>query len=201
MVRFRPEIEMLLNVNVNFSEISTDCPNPLIEVDGALQIIHDERLSSTSEISISSSFVSYNACIGSDKDSSESCPFDQEKSGHNQTTPLISSSPQAASSIHVQALAIIQASPLTDEASYPAAGISKKHRNTTKRNNCVFCDKLVTKIARHLEKVHYNEERVKEMTNLPKGKFVSAIIVLLPHKTSHAFTQCRFCFIFNLSNY
>ncbi|KAL6254299.1 hypothetical protein P5V15_014345 [Pogonomyrmex californicus] len=41
----------------------------------------------------------------------------------------------------------------------------------TKKNCCFYCKKLQSKIARHLETVHYNEEEVKKFAILPKGNF------------------------------
>jgi len=39
----------------------------------------------------------------------------------------------------------------------------------TKENCCYYCKKLQSKIARHLETVHRNEEEVKKFSALPKG--------------------------------
>ncbi|KAL6253534.1 hypothetical protein P5V15_015382 [Pogonomyrmex californicus] len=44
-------------------------------------------------------------------------------------------------------------------------------RKTNKKNCCFYCKKLQSKIARHLETVHYNEEEVKKFAILPKGNF------------------------------
>lgn len=41
-------------------------------------------------------------------------------------------------------------------------------RNTQKKYFCTFCKKLVSKIARHLELVHKNEESVNAFSVLPK---------------------------------
>ncbi|XP_011689959.1 PREDICTED: uncharacterized protein LOC105451287 [Wasmannia auropunctata] len=41
----------------------------------------------------------------------------------------------------------------------------------SKRNCCYYCKKLQSKIARHLETVHSNEEEVKKFTVLPKGNY------------------------------
>lgn len=41
----------------------------------------------------------------------------------------------------------------------------------TKRNCCYYCKKLQSKIARHLETVHSNEEEVKKFSVLSKGNF------------------------------
>ena len=42
---------------------------------------------------------------------------------------------------------------------------SKQH---AKKHSCVFCGKLYSKIARHLEQVHYNEVEVAKILVLPK---------------------------------
>lgn len=38
-----------------------------------------------------------------------------------------------------------------------------------KQNFCYYCKKMQSKISRHLERVHKNEEKVKKFTALPKG--------------------------------
>lgn len=37
-----------------------------------------------------------------------------------------------------------------------------------KQNYCIFCSKLQTQLARHLETVHHNEPDVKKFAVLPK---------------------------------
>lgn len=46
-----------------------------------------------------------------------------------------------------------------------------------KKNCCLFCQKHVAKIVRHLESVHGLETRVREMCSLPKGKRVYLKII------------------------
>lgn len=41
----------------------------------------------------------------------------------------------------------------------------------SKRNCCYYCKKLQSKIARHLETVHSNEEEVRRFSMLPKGNY------------------------------
>lgn len=47
--------------------------------------------------------------------------------------------------------------------------LSKGPKGSNKKNFCVFCHTLQSKIARHLENKHYNEDQVKDFLNLPKG--------------------------------
>lgn len=47
--------------------------------------------------------------------------------------------------------------------------LSQGPKGNNKKNFCVFCHTLQSKIARHLENKHHNEEQVKDFLNLPKG--------------------------------
>lgn len=47
--------------------------------------------------------------------------------------------------------------------------IYSKPKGEEKLNFCYFCKKMQTKISRHLERVHKNEEEVKKFAVLPKG--------------------------------
>ncbi|KAL6256744.1 hypothetical protein P5V15_011678 [Pogonomyrmex californicus] len=49
--------------------------------------------------------------------------------------------------------------------------MSQNQENKQKKNCCFYGKKLQSKIARHLETVHYNEEKVKKFAILPKGNF------------------------------
>lgn len=42
-------------------------------------------------------------------------------------------------------------------------------RGTGERNFCYYCKKMQSKISRHLERIHKDEEEVKKFTALPKG--------------------------------
>jgi len=44
-----------------------------------------------------------------------------------------------------------------------------KPKGAQKKNFCYFCKKFQSKIARHLETVHRNEEEVQKFSLLPKG--------------------------------
>lgn len=44
-----------------------------------------------------------------------------------------------------------------------------KPRGKEKQNFCYYCKKMQSKISRHLERVHKNEEDVKKFSALPKG--------------------------------
>lgn len=44
-----------------------------------------------------------------------------------------------------------------------------KPKGIGKQNFCYYCKKMQSKISRHLERVHKNEEEVKKFTLLPKG--------------------------------
>lgn len=44
-----------------------------------------------------------------------------------------------------------------------------KPRGTGKQNFCYYCKKMQSKISRHLERVHKNENEVQKFTALPKG--------------------------------
>lgn len=46
--------------------------------------------------------------------------------------------------------------------------VSSSSSKDKKRNCCLFCKKLYTKIARHLETIHSNESEVKKFSLLPK---------------------------------
>ncbi|KAL6258235.1 hypothetical protein P5V15_010165 [Pogonomyrmex californicus] len=62
----------------------------------------------------------------------------------------------------------------TDSNSLDSAdlrNVCHRIRKTNKKNCCFYCKKLQSKIARHLETVHYNEEEVKKFAILPKGNF------------------------------
>lgn len=61
--------------------------------------------------------------------------------------------------------------------------VSKASGGGEKLNVCMFCYKKQTKLARHLETVHKNEDEVKKFKNLPKGcKERTDIIGLLRKK-------------------
>lgn len=45
-----------------------------------------------------------------------------------------------------------------------------KPKGTGKQNFCYYCKKMQSKISRHLEQVHKNEEEVKKFASSPKGK-------------------------------
>lgn len=47
--------------------------------------------------------------------------------------------------------------------------VSRGHKGQGKTNFCFFCHKMQTKIVRHLENVHKDEEEVKKFKFLPKG--------------------------------
>lgn len=47
--------------------------------------------------------------------------------------------------------------------------LSKGPKGNNKKNFCIFCHTLQSKIARHLENKHHNEDQVKDFLNLPKG--------------------------------
>lgn len=47
---------------------------------------------------------------------------------------------------------------------------NSKPKGANKQNFCYYCKKLQSKISRHLEQVHKNEEEVKAFISLPKGK-------------------------------
>lgn len=49
------------------------------------------------------------------------------------------------------------------------AELSQGPKGNNKKNFCVFCHTLQSKIARHLENKHHNEDQVKDFLNLPKG--------------------------------
>ncbi|XP_029178241.1 uncharacterized protein LOC114946029 [Nylanderia fulva] len=49
------------------------------------------------------------------------------------------------------------------------AEMSNGPKGDNKKNFCVFCKTLQTKIARHLENKHCDEDQVKDFLNLPKG--------------------------------
>ncbi|XP_077270902.1 uncharacterized protein LOC143902074 isoform X2 [Temnothorax americanus] len=55
------------------------------------------------------------------------------------------------------------------DASELTAELSHGPKGDNKKNFCVFCHTLQSKIARHLENKHRNEDQVKEFLNLPKG--------------------------------
>lgn len=40
-----------------------------------------------------------------------------------------------------------------------------------KKNYCMYCNKLVAKLPRHLEAIHQAEEDVQKLSSLPKGTF------------------------------
>lgn len=46
---------------------------------------------------------------------------------------------------------------------------TSKPKGSGKQNFCYYCKKMQSKISRHLEKVHKNEDEVKKFTTLPKG--------------------------------
>jgi len=46
---------------------------------------------------------------------------------------------------------------------------TSKSKGAQKKNFCYFCKKFQSKIARHLETVHRNEEKVQKFSLLPKG--------------------------------
>lgn len=46
---------------------------------------------------------------------------------------------------------------------------SSKPKGAGKQNFCYYCKKMQSKISRHLERVHKNEEEVKKFALLPKG--------------------------------
>ncbi|XP_067208798.1 uncharacterized protein [Linepithema humile] len=47
--------------------------------------------------------------------------------------------------------------------------VETSNARSPKKNYCIFCSKLQTQLARHLEKVHRNELDVKRFTALPKN--------------------------------
>lgn len=47
--------------------------------------------------------------------------------------------------------------------------VATSDKKVIKRNYCMFCSKLQTQLARHLETVHRNEPDVKKFSNLPKN--------------------------------
>lgn len=56
---------------------------------------------------------------------------------------------------------------------------SNEASSKTKKNFCIYCKKLVTKIPRHLQTVHKTEKDVIEFTSLPKGMFHFHFIIFL----------------------
>jgi len=50
-------------------------------------------------------------------------------------------------------------------------------RETNKKYFCMYCNKLQTKFARHLETVHKNEAEVKKFILLPKSKYNNLYIL------------------------
>lgn len=49
---------------------------------------------------------------------------------------------------------------------------SHSDERSTKKNFCYYCKSLQTKLARHLEKKHKDEEKVKGFLRLPKGSLI-----------------------------
>lgn len=49
--------------------------------------------------------------------------------------------------------------------------LQTQKKGANKKYFCVYCKKLQSKFARHLETVHKNEAEVKKFTLLPKGKY------------------------------
>ncbi|XP_029175402.1 uncharacterized protein LOC114943848 [Nylanderia fulva] len=61
-------------------------------------------------------------------------------------------------------------------------------KGTGKQNFCYYCKKMQSKISRHLERVHKNEEEVKKFAALPKGnKERQKIIGLLRRRGNYLF--------------
>lgn len=59
------------------------------------------------------------------------------------------------------------ASPGTTDVTKTILGV--KQRKEPKKNCCLYCKKLVSKIVLHIERVHKNEEVVKQISSQPKG--------------------------------
>lgn len=54
--------------------------------------------------------------------------------------------------------------------------VPKSQKKGSKKYFCIYCKKLQTKFARHLETVHKDEADVKKFLLLPKGKISNKII-------------------------
>ncbi|XP_051173700.1 uncharacterized protein LOC127289663 [Leptopilina boulardi] len=68
----------------------------------------------------------------------------------------------------------------------------------SKKYFCIYCKKLKTKMARHLEMVHKNEDEVKKFTVLPKNnKERKAIIETIVNKGSHMYNTSS---VYNSNN-
>jgi len=98
------------------------------------------------EPSSNSSITSDNTEIESDK---------QNESDNNKSA--------AINSIDVSAISVRACN---DESMYVSVS---KPKGAQKKIFCYFCKKFQSKIARHLETVHRNEEEVKKFTVMPKG--------------------------------
>lgn len=49
--------------------------------------------------------------------------------------------------------------------------IQRSNAGHSKQYFCLFCSKLVTKFARHVQTVHCKEKDVEHILSLPKGNF------------------------------
>lgn len=70
--------------------------------------------------------------------------------------------------------------------------INRNERNPktmpAKKNFCLFCGKLQSKIARHLETVHWDEHSVRTFSILPKGKMLLFCTVNFQHQETYHVT-------------
>lgn len=52
---------------------------------------------------------------------------------------------------------------------------TSNNKNRKKHLCCIFCKKLVLKLARHLEGVHKDELEIQKLLKLPKGNLLNFI--------------------------
>ena len=61
----------------------------------------------------------------------------------------------------------------------------------SRRNACLFCNKTVTQISKHLQKVHKDEEKIKRVLHLPKGDEKNRLLSELRVAGNAAFNQTQ----------
>lgn len=129
---------------------------------------------STTSNSDDSNDRNYELSAGSESDESCITPFPMQLKDLPSPVPL----PSSISDIELENLSVPeqannQSFIINISADHMQIDNVQLSSNKSKQYFCVFCNKLVTKFARHIQTVHHNETQIQHIFGLPKGKFIS----------------------------
>lgn len=115
---------------------------------------------------------SYELSAGSESDESYITPFPMQLKDLHSPVPLHFSDIELEN-VAVPEQANNQSFIINLSADHMQIDNVQLSSNKSKQYFCVFCNKLVTKFARHIQTVHHNETHIQHIFGYPKGKFIS----------------------------